>query len=242
MIQPNIISPRVSVYSVPNGVDTLPKVLAILPGGGYGHLAKHEGDGYAQWFASRGVRCYVISYAHSADGVHGDDVLFSLRDDLTCMLQNLSAVMQLQNVKWGIMGSSAGGHLSAVCSTAFQSYQIPRPDFTVLCYPVISFEDDPWTHKGSRDNFLGMTHKDDTSLWRKFSPHLNVNDQTPPAFLWHTADDAPVPAQNSLAYVNALLAVKVPCELHLYPHGRHGLGLETNFPWAEACWRWLNTL
>ena len=127
----------------------------------------------------------------------------------------------------GIMGFSAGGHLASTVSTHFDlgdasaadttGRQSARPDFAILCYPVITFEP-PYAHMGSRNNLLGDTQPEE--LVKNLSNHTQVTDQTPPTFLFHTADDPGVPVQNSLLYFGALREHNVPAELHVYEHGR----------------------
>ena len=140
------------------------------------------------------------------------------------------------------MGSSAGGHLAAsllVHWAKFKGRADCRPDFGILCYPVISFTE-PCTHIGSRNNLLGENPPPE--LCAELSCERQVGPQTPPCFLWHTAEDAAVPVQNSLLFADALHRNGVGVELHVYPKGRHGLGLNTTLPWAEASLRWLDEL
>jgi acetyl esterase/lipase len=115
-----------------------------------------------------------------------------------------------------------------------------RPDFGILCYPVIAF-DQPFTHRGSQRNLLGENAPAD--LISKMSNEKQVTSETPPCFLWHTQEDKGVPPENSLVFYQALVAHKVPAELHIYEKGRHGLGLAKGTPgtsaWPEACLAWL---
>lgn len=69
-----------------------------------------------------------------------------------------------------------------------------------------------------------------------------VTAETPPCFMWHTLEDVSVPAENSMLFASALRQRGVRFELHIYPHGRHGLGLGTPFKWADECVRWMNSL
>jgi acetyl esterase/lipase len=154
----------------------------------------------------------------------------------------------------GIMGSSAGGHLASTLLTHFDrgnpdstdtiERQSCRPDFGILCYPVISFGEKG--HAGSMHNLLGPDPPPD--LVRLLSNELQVTKQTPPTFLFHTADDPVVPVENSLLFAASLAREKVPFALHVYPHGPHGLGLGTHewnpsarHPWTTECALWLKS-
>jgi acetyl esterase/lipase len=110
----------------------------------------------------------------------------------------------------------------------------------VLCYPVVSYTQE--VHQGSVDNLLGDAPSPD--LLAEMSAELRVTAATPPAFLWHTADDAAVPASHSFRYTAALLSAGVPAELHVFPKGRHGLGLADEEPgadqWPTLCAGWLD--
>jgi dipeptidyl aminopeptidase/acylaminoacyl peptidase len=105
---------------------------------------------------------------------------------------------------------------------------------------VIAF-DQPYTHKGSQRNLLGEGAAAD--LVASLSNEKQVTDQTPPCFLWHTYEDKGVPPENSVVFYQALLAHKIPAELHVYEKGRHGLGLAKDVAgtggWPEACLAWL---
>src|SRR5207245_8810361 len=132
----------------------------------------------------------------------------------------------------GVLGFSAGGHLASTAGTRFDDGdpQAPdpvermgsRPDFMVLAYPVISFVA-PYAHKGSAQSLLGDSPE--PGLLKELSSELRVTARTPPAFLFHTADDPGVPAENSLAFFQALRDAHVPAELHVFSKGPHGVGL-----------------
>jgi acetyl esterase/lipase len=150
----------------------------------------------------------------------------------------------------GIMGFSAGGHLASTAATHFQTNAdvnntdttSVRPDFAVLIYPVISF-DSTITHKGSRNNLVGATASPAKIL--SFSNELQVTAKTPPCFLVHAADDGAVPVENSIRFYQACVKNKVPAEMHLYPRGGHGFGMNnktTPDNWMERLSNWLNTL
>jgi acetyl esterase/lipase len=154
----------------------------------------------------------------------------------------------------GIMGSSAGGHLASTLLTHFDAGDAnsadviervsSRPDLGILCYPVITMG--AATHAGSKERLLGMNPPPE--LVRLLSNELQVTSNTPPCFIWHTADDKGVPVQNSLDFAAALARAKVPVELHVPEHGPHGQGLGSRtydpakwLPWTFACADWLKS-
>ena len=118
-----------------------------------------------------------------------------------------------------------------------------RPDFAILCYPVISFGK-AHTHKGSQRNLLGDAP--DPELLESLSNERQVNKRTPPTFLFHTGADTAVPVANAIEYYSACLANGVAAELHVFPKGKHGLGLakqvEGTKQWPQLCESWLRDL
>jgi acetyl esterase/lipase len=221
-----------------------PAVL-ILPGGGYERQAGHEAEPVADWLASLGIHAYVLRYRvapnrHPAPLADAKEALLGIRQGTQGLAVDGSRV--------GVLGFSAGGHLAATLSTAAvtgsASLDVPAavPDLSVLCYPVVSFQDEP--HQGSVDNLLGAAPSED--LVRMMSADLQVTAATPPAFVWHTADDAAVAVHHSLAYTASLVRAGVPAELHVFPHGSHGLGLAGDAPgakqWTTLCASWLGRM
>jgi acetyl esterase/lipase len=163
------------------------------------------------------------------------------------MVRRHAAEWGINPRKIGIMGFSAGGHLASTVSTHYRENVYKpvdttsaRPDFSLLIYPVISM-DSSITHWGSRENLLGKNPSPE--LLHRFSNQLQVDSQTPPAFLMHSMDDGTVPVENSIEYALALKKNKVPCELHIYERGGHGFGLgyskNTESTWPAACQKWL---
>ena len=90
---------------------------------------------------------------------------------------------------------------------------------------------------------LGKERMSNQADINRYTAELNVTHDTPPAFIWHTADDPVVPVEVALVLAEALSAKGVLCEMHVYPHGRHGLGLAQDDPtvsqWAEQVKIWL---
>lgn len=211
----------------------------IFPGGGYRGLAEHEGAGYAHFFQSRGIAAFVVEY-RLAPGGHKHPAM--LEDALAAIqtVRGRAKEFGIDPHKVGVMGSSAGGHLTAHTVTSYREYsESLRPDFGILCYPVIEM-DGVYTHKGSRQNLLGENPS--RELKRSVSPELKVTAETPPCFIWHTVEDTVVPVENSLIFASALQAHGVPFELHVFPKGRHGLGMKTDYGWEDSLVRWLGKL
>ncbi len=221
-----------------------PAVL-VLPGGGYARQADHEAEPVAAWLASLGIHAYVLRYRvaphrHPAPLEDAKAALLQIRDG--------AHGLDVDRGRVGVLGFSAGGHLAATLSTAVATgdaaldVQGAVPDLSVLCYPVISCTEQ--VHQGSVDNLLGLAPSQE--LLREMSADLHVTAKTPPAFVWHTADDAAVPVQHSLSYAGSLMRAGVPAELHVFPQGRHGLGLAPEDPgpaqWTGLCAGWLHRM
>jgi acetyl esterase/lipase len=157
-----------------------------------------------------------------------------------------AAEWKIASDRIGVMGFSAGGHLAATGGTHFTTSHIDnpenislRPDFMILAYPVISFQDSI-AHMGSRNNLIGKQAS--AEKMRLFSNELQVSTATPPAFLIHASDDNSVKADNSIVFYQALLRNRIPCELHIYQQGGHGFGLNnptTSDQWFDRCIAWM---
>jgi acetyl esterase/lipase len=224
--------------------------VVICPGGGYGGLATdHEGHQIAEWFNSFGVAGFILEYRHRGRGYGHPAPL----QDAQRAIRTVRARAAEWNVvpnRIGIMGFSAGGHLASTAGTHFDQGKPDgddpiervgcRPDFMILCYPVIAF-DEPYTHRGSQENLLGA--KADAALVRSLSSEKQVTRQTPPTFLFHTDEDTGVPAENSVQFYLALRRAGVPAELHVYRTGQHGLGLAAKVPgtssWPDRLRDWM---
>ena len=243
--------PTITVYpaQIPAQGPKTPAII-VCPGGGYGGLAAHEAEPIAQWLNSLGVTGVVLRYRHAPRYQHPAPLQDAQRAIRTVRAR--AAEFKLDPAKIGILGFSAGGHLAATASTQFDKgdseakdpidRMSSRPDVSVLVYPVIMMTD-PYAHAGSRRNLLG---NDPTEVkMRALSAEANVSKDTPPTFLFHTADDAVVRVENALVYAVALAAQGVPFELHAYEKGRHGVGLAKDDPvlgtWPARCADWLRT-
>ena len=246
----NVISPTLTKFSPakPNGISII-----ICPGGGYRRLAiDHEGVEVAKELNEQGITAFVLKYRLPNDTIMSDKTFGPLQDAQQAIrtVRKQSAAWGLNPGKIGIMGFSAGGHLASTASTHFSSFvetgdkdtTSVRPDFAILIYPVISFNDSI-AHKGSKTNLLGA--KPTEQLTRFFSNELQVSPNSPPTFLVHAGDDATVPVENSIRYYQACIKNKVSAELHIYPKGGHGFGMNnktTKDKWFERLMNWINSI
>ena len=241
--------PTLIIYAVPADQSSGTGVV-VCPGGGYGHLAMdHEGHQIAQWLNSLGISAFICDYRHRGKG-YGHPAPLQDAQRAIRTVRARAKEFHLQPDQIGILGFSAGGHLTSTAGTHFDQGQTDsadlvqqvscRPDFLVLCYPVISLVNS-CTHKGSKRNLLGENPDED--LVKSLSSELQVTKETPPAFLFHTSEDTAVPPENSLVFYLALQEAGVPAELHVYEKGRHGLGLAKSTPgtadWSDRCANWL---
>jgi acetyl esterase/lipase len=237
---------------LPEAEKTTGAAIVICPGGGYGHLAMgHEGHDIAQWLNSFGVAAFICDYRHRGKG-YGHPAPLQDAQRAIRTVRARSAQWGVDPAKIGILGFSAGGHLASTAATHHDAGQAEatdpiervscRPDFAVLCYAVIALGE-PHTHRGSQKNLLG--DNPDPALVEHLSNEKQVTPQTPPTFLWHTAEDRGVLPENSLAFYRALLQAGVPGELHVYEKGPHGAGLAKTIPgtsdWPLRCEQWLRT-
>lgn len=241
--------PTITPYLPAAGMAT-GAAMVICPGGGYAHLAPHEGNDYALWLNQHGVTCFVLKYRLGSSGYHHPAMLQDAARAVRWVRAH-AADYQVDTHRVGIMGSSAGGHLASTLATHFDAgntnasdvieRQNSRPDLAILCYAVISFGE--FGHTGSRNNLLGKNP--DPELVKSLSNELQVSDQTPPCFIWTTFEDKTVPMGNSLLFASALRQHHVPFDLHVYQKGPHGMGLADKppfnhpHPWAADCLVWL---
>lgn len=242
------IEPFLERYDLPAGDGPFPTII-VCPGGGYRNLAlDHEGVQIATWLTEHGIAAFVLHYRHAPEYRHPAPLTDAQR--AIRLVRTNAAQWDVDPQRIGILGFSAGGHLTATAGTLFDAgdpnAKDPvdrascRPDFFVLCYPVITLEG-PYTHTGSRDNLLG--ENPDPALLERMSPEKQVTAETPPAFLFHTSEDTGVPPENSVIFYEALHAKGVPSEMHIFEKGPHGVGLAQKDPalsqWPELLFRWL---
>lgn len=223
--------------------------VVVCPGGGYAGRAPHEADPIARRLNEFGIAGFVCHY-RVAPYRHPFPMLDAQR--AVRWVRAHAAEYGVNPDRVGILGFSAGGHLASTVATHHDAGDPGasdpvdrlscRPDAVVLCYAVISFG--RFGHLGSMENLLGPAPPE--GLRESLSNETQVTRDTPPSFLWHTAEDAGVPVQNSLLFAEALAGQGVPFELHVYPNGCHGLGLAPEDPhvasWSRLCGEWLKGL
>ena len=246
-----VVTPSLKAYIVPKEKSNGAAVL-ICPGGGYKILAiDHEGYQVAEWLNSIGISAFVLKYRLPDDRIMEDKAIGPLQDAQKAMriIRKNANLWNINPHKIGVMGFSAGGHLAATLSTHYDAKVYPkesklsaRPDFSILMYPVISFQDE-LTHGGSRTNLLGDSPSKKEVDY--YSNELHVNKFTPITLLIHSIDDKAVPIENSIAYLKQLKAFSIPVELHAFSDGGHGYGLGrggTHSIWSKNAENWLNVI
>jgi acetyl esterase/lipase len=240
--------PSLTIYPA-SGQWKVPTAVVVCPGGGYVNLAMdHEGLQIAQWLNGHGVTAFVLKYRLGPKYHHPVELGDAQRAIRYARLHASDYGFDPKHI--GIWGFSAGGHLASSAGTHFDAgnagaadpveQQSSRPDFMILAYPVVTFTE-PYLHRGSRNSLLG--ENPDPALVDLLSNEKQVTRETPPAFLFHTADDPVVPVENSLMFYSALRKASVPAEMHIYLHGPHGVGLAQADPilssWPGRLADWL---
>lgn len=221
----------------------------ICPGGGYENLADHEGLPVAQFINGHGVHAFVLRYRHAPHARHPAPLEDARRAMRVIRHGATEGWWPVDPGKITVLGFSAGGHVAALLATDSASWtgasgdaieaENCRPDAQALAYPVIHMSK-PTAHAGCRANLLGDGSSEE--LARSLDADDRVTPQTPPAFIFHTAADKSVPAENSFAYAAALAKHGVPVDLHIFADGEHGVGLADGddrlraWPWLLAQW------
>ena len=212
--------------------------MLVCPGGGYSSVCiEWEGYKVAQWLASQGVTCGVLKYR--LPNGHREIPLEDTTEALRTM-RKMASELGYDAQKVGMMGSSAGGHLTAYTSN-FASFA-DRPAFAVLFYPVITGEQG-LCHKGSFDHLLGA---DATAYERaEYSMETRVTKHTPPTLILTSDNDTLVPTISSTRYYNALRKHGVKASLHIYPGGYHGFCMHDDVAfkplWQQAMMEWIRS-
>lgn len=239
----------------PSEAENKGAAVLIIPGGGYARLAYQiSGWQLAKWFNTFGVTAFVLNHRLP----QSPDVKVSYKAPLEDAQRAMRFIRShakeygIHSDKVGVMGSSAGGHLSVCLSTITEDWGIGgdqldgysfKPNFTLLISPVVSLRE--YAHKGSRDNLLGKEPTEE--LLHLFSGDEQVGNDTPPAFMVHATDDKAVSSMNSVLYYSALKKKGVPnATLHIYPAGGHSISLRDNpgttMSWSDLAEGWLREI
>ncbi len=210
----------------------------VVPGGGYSRISPSEGAPIAAAFMSLGFQTFVLNYRCTAQGAYYPEQLLELASAVDYVKKHACA-FNVNEKEIFIIGSSAGGHLAANLSVSYDLASklagVPldcKPRAVGLAYPVIAYN---YGHTGSFDNLLkGYSEEEKETLMAQLNLDLLVNADTPPTFIWCTAEDIIVPPENTIRYTLALAKAGVPYEAHIYPIGPHGLSTASVEIWAFA--------
>ncbi len=257
--------PTMSIY-IPDNSDRIEQgrkrpTVVICPGGGYGSTSDREAEPVAFKFIAADCNAVIVRYS-CAPARFPCQIM-----ELAWAVSKVRENAEEWNVdlnKISVMGFSAGGHLAASYGTHWNKDFVKeyfgfkggenKPNGMILCYPVISGGEK--AHRGSFNNLLG-DKKNDPEMLSLLSCEKQVNEDTPPAFIWHTFEDTAVPVENSLMIASALAEKKINTELHIFPHGFHGLSLCNDIVfhpdnyhgefdecqvWIDMAVRWLKNL
>ena len=198
----------------------------IFAGGGYNHRAPHEGEPYALELNKMGIEAFVVDYRVSPSRYPVP--LSDARQAVKALRQNAD-IWQIDPDKIAVMGSSAGGHLAALCSMSKldmpNNENLPRdyylPNAEILCYPVTDIQ----SHSGSYRELLGEMVNDEKTVWSVTPTYQAEEDTAIPTFIWHTSTDGVVDVKGTYRFAARLSELGAAVEMHIYPVGGHGLGL-----------------
>lgn len=251
-VKQNGYQPMLYTYIWENSAEMDPKrirpAVVICPGGGYGMTSDREAEAVALQLMSAGFHVFVLRYS-CYPSAYPAALLEAAK--AVCTVREHAEEWHVDPNKIIIGGFSAGGHLAGSLGVFWNrgfladflgcQNEMMRPNGMILCYPVITSGE--FAHRGSFENLLQERYDE---LVEEMSLEKRVTKQTPPAFLWHTYEDNGVPVENSLLMASALRQYDVPFELHIYPHGGHGLSLaneetqsNTGFGVQKECQTWI---
>ena len=230
------------------------RAIIICPGGGYHHRSVWESETIALRFFSEGFSTFVLNYS----------VAPARFPQAVCELAQAVKVIRTRADEWGIdpdkiavCGFSAGGHLAASLGIFYDKPDVLdnlkctaeecKPNGSILCYPVITSGEK--SDSGSFNNLLGEGVSKE--MLESVSLEKRVSETTPPAFIWTTCEDSAVPIENSLYFFSALRWYNIKSELHIFPHGDHGMYLADGVygpksdeacVWPSLASRWMSKL
>ena len=223
----------------------------VVPGGGYWiNASGHEGIDVAKKLNEVGITAFVLKYRIPNDATMENKEIGPLQDAQQAIkvVRQRAAEWNIKPDRIGIMGFSAGGHLASTAGTHYLKSVISnegkinlRPDFMVLIYPVISFQENI-THMGSREQLIGKNPSKEKIDF--YSNELQITKDTPPTFLVHATDDDVVKVENSISFYQHLIQNSVLAEMHIYQKGGDGFGMKnptTADLWMERLQNWMRS-
>lgn len=240
----NIHHPQLVVYAPPAGTANGTAVI-YAPGGGYQRVSAGVNGGIVtHWLHSLGITVYMLKYRHAAYGHPAP-----LQDALRAVRLLRSRADELGIKHLGMLGGSAGGHLTACAGTLYEAPEgrtgaaldkvSGRPDFMVLIFPMISLRD-ARVAEGQRHPLLGLNPTEE--LRHHLSVDERVTKDTPPTFLVHSAEDKNL-VEGSVLFSTAMRRAGAPIELHIYTKGPHGDGMSPALgpisEWPGLCEKWM---
>lgn len=204
-----------------------PAVL-ILPGGGYEYTSDREAEPIALEFVRKGICAFVLRY--SIAPARFPQALCEALESIAYIREHAKE-WDIDASNIAVCGFSAGGHLCASVGVFWNSpilnayvnkdRELIKPNMLILSYPVIT--SGKYAHRGSFDALLGENQTEE--FLELVSLEKQVTKDIPPTFIWHTYEDGFVPVQNTILFVNELIAHDIPTEVHIYRRGGHGLSL-----------------
>lgn len=227
----------------------------VCPGGSYAHLAGITWEGFevAEWLNRQGITAFVLQYRTNNKGYHHPAMMQDVQRAIQYVKENATDY-QIDIEKVGIMGFSAGGHLSLMAGAFYEENYLTdlgirtnvslKPAFIVPIYPVVSMQDD-LAHLRSRKSLLGKKYTKE--LQDKFSMEKQITQAMPPVFLMTTKDDPVVKYENSVILEERLKKEGIQHEFLLYDVGGHGFGMNVKRGGDAAAWnlvfiKWLKTI
>ena len=238
---------------VGNWVPNKRPAVLMLPGGGYSYCSDREGEPTVYPFLCAGYNAFYLIYRVGSESAYPNPL-----EDVARAVWEIRKNADMWGIdpqKIAVGGFSAGGSLASILGTQWhrgnleERLRIPKggskPNAMILCYTPVEMKEK-------------VTNSKVGALLNDMPPELSsidyVDENTPPAFIWHTLEDEKVPVINALKFANKCLEYKVPIELHIYGKGRHGLSLNTDLTaykldhpinvdtWIPLCINWLNDL
>jgi len=248
-------------YAVADG-DVEPRdAILVIPGGGYNSVSEREGIYTALAFAGRGINAFVLTYLVGEDAVYPRQLLDAAR--AFQYIKENAGKYHINPNRIFALGYSAGGHLLGTLVTLHSvaerelglSENYINVCGAIFCYPVVTAFGS--THNGSFKKLLKKPLEEFTEEEKNLlSIEKNITPDSPPAFIWHTSEDKAVPINGSLKLCEAYYEAGIPVELHIYPHGPHGIALATDYSskgkedyiqpraemWISEAFKWMKSL